>query len=60
LCRYATATDETIDKFKIKGLSKGGELKWKCGAFKASLEGGFWSRGNTAGLNAQVQCSRSI
>ena len=40
-------TGDTIDKFKIKGLSKGGELKWKCGAFKAELEGGFWSRGNT-------------
>ena len=34
---------DTIDKFKLRGLSSGGELKWKCGAFDANLEGGFWS-----------------
>mmetsp|Transcript_1356 Transcript_1356/g.3157 ORF Transcript_1356/g.3157 Transcript_1356/m.3157 type:complete len:284 (+) Transcript_1356:72-923(+) len=38
---------DTVDNFKIKGLSRGGELKWKNAAFKASLEGGFFSRGNT-------------
>lgn len=42
------ATGDTIDYFKIKGLSKSsGELKWKCGAFKSSLDGGFFFPGNT-------------
>ena len=40
------ATGDTIDKFKLRGLSRD-ELKWKCGAFRALLEGGFFSRGVT-------------
>ena len=38
-------TGDTIDKFKVKGLSKS-DLKWKCGAFKCEKEGGFWGPGN--------------
>jgi len=41
------ATGETIDTFKIKGMSRGGALQWKCGAFNSTLEGGWFSRGNT-------------
>merc|ERR1712205_155470 len=39
-------TGDTVDKFKIKGLTKN-ELKWKCGAFKATKEGGFFFPGPT-------------
>ena len=39
-------TGDTVDKFKIKGLTKS-ELKWKCDAFKATKEGGFFFPGPT-------------
>ena len=39
-------TGDTVDKFKIKGLTKK-ELKWKCDAFKATKEGGFFFPGPT-------------
>ena len=39
-------TGDTVDKFKIKGLT-GSELKWKCDAFKATKEGGFFFPGPT-------------
>ena len=37
---------DTVDKFKIKGLTKD-KLKWKCDAFTASKEGGFFFPGPT-------------
>jgi len=37
-------TGDTIDKFKIKGLKRD-TLKWKCGAFNATKEGGFFFPG---------------